>query len=189
LKSIVKAIQSLQLLPEAELLVLDSLVKPRKLAKNEFFISEGNVCREMVFIDSGILRSFYHTAEGTEVTSCIRFEQELMSAFSSFITQAPSEENIQALVETQLWVLTYDELQTLYARSAEWQQVGRILTEMQYVDSEKRIASFLKQSAQERYESLIREHALYMKYIPQHYLASYLGITPRHLSRLRKAVI
>lgn len=177
---------SLQLLSEGELETLNGLTINKSLKKGEFLIQEGRVCNEIVFIKSGILRSFYINNEGDEVTNCISFENELMSAFSSFITQQPTSENIQALSDIELLVLGRKELDILYASSTTWQTVGRILTELQYVELEKRIASFQKQTAKQRYEALVSNQPNYIKLIPLQYLASFLGISPRHLSRLRR---
>ncbi|MNL58771.1 hypothetical protein D3C87_1824370 [compost metagenome] len=111
-----------------------------------------------------------------------------MSAFSSFISHKPTEENIQAIADTELLVLNKSDLLFLYENSSAWQNVGRFLTELQYVDLEKRIVSFQKDTAKQRYEKLLSNHSKYIKFIPLKYLASYLGITPRHLSRLRKEI-
>lgn len=92
------------------------------------------------------------------------------------------------VVDTELLILKRSDMELLYENSSAWQKVGRFLTEMQYVELEQRTVSFQKQSAKQRYETLIGHHSNYIKYIPNQYLASYLGITPRHLSRLRKEI-
>lgn len=184
----IKFFRSLQLLSDTELQLLDGLSIMKSLRKGEFLIQEGKVCDEIGFIKSGILRSFYINSEGDEITNCITFENEFMSAFSSFITQQPTDENIQALSDTELLSLNRNELDFLYANSPAWQKVGRILTELQYVELEKRMVSFQKQTAKQRYEILLKNHSNYIRYIPLQYLASFLGITPRHLSRLRKGL-
>jgi CRP-like cAMP-binding protein len=178
--------KSLQLLSDNDLQKMDGLPISKTLKKGMFLIQEGKICNEIAFIKSGILRSFYINNEGEEITNCITFENELMSAFSSFITQKPTEENIQAVVDTELLILKRSDMELLYENSSAWQKVGRYLTEMQYVELEQRTVSFQKNSAKQRYEKLIEHHSNYIKYIPLQYLASYLGITPRHLSRLRK---
>jgi len=101
-----------------------------------------------------------------------------MSAFSSFITQKPTEENIQAIMDTELLILKRSDMDMLYEKSSAWQKVGK----------EQRIVSFQKHTAKQRYETLIEQHSNYLKYIPLQFLATYLGITPRHLSRLRKEI-
>ena len=89
--------KSLQLLSDNDLQKMDGLPISKTLKKGMFLIQEGKICNEIAFIKSGILRSFYINNEGEEITNCITFENELMSAFSSFITQKPTEENIQAV--------------------------------------------------------------------------------------------
>jgi hypothetical protein len=87
-----------------------------------------------------------------------------------------------------LQVISRTDLLNLYKKSIRWQEVGRILAEMQYVELEKRIVSFQKQNAKQRYEELLKNHPNYIQYIPLNNLASFLGITIRHLSRLRKEI-
>lgn len=180
--------RNLNLLTEEELAMIYNLPKRKILKNKEYLIKEGEVCNEITFIESGVLRSFYITSQGTETTNCIVFENGFMAAFSSYITQQPTEENIQAIGNVELFVLERADLEWLYSQSTAWQNVGRILTEWQYVEMEKRVASFQKQTAKQRYESLLQKHSNYIKNVPLQYLASYLGITPRHLSRLRKEV-
>jgi len=181
----IEFLKSLQLLSDCELQKLHDKTIVMKLKKNAFMIKEGDVCNVLVFVKSGILRSFYSNVEGKETTKCIVFQNEFAAAYSSFITQQPTFENIHALCDTELIVLKREDLYSLYAESSEWQHVGRILTELHYIDQEKRTVSFQKQTAKERYESLLQNHAAYIKFIPLKHLSSFLGITPRHLSRLR----
>jgi CRP-like cAMP-binding protein len=181
-------LKSFNLLTNNELDEVEKYISIRILNKGEFFITEKKICTEVAFIQSGILRSFYNSTDNEEITNCISFENELTSAFSSFITQLPTDENIQAISDSVLLVLTKDDLEMLYKSSATWQEIGRLLTEMQYVELEKRIVSFQKFSAKQRYQELLKHHSKYIQFIPLQYLASYLGITPRHLSRLRREI-
>jgi len=180
--------KSLQILSDKDLQIMEGLPISKTLKKGTFLIQEGKICNEIAFIQSGILRSFYINNEGDEITTCITFENQLMSAFSSFITQKPTEENIQAIMDTELLILKRSDMDMLYEKSSAWQKVGKYLTEMQYVEMEQRIVSFQKHTAKQRYETLIEQHSNYLKYIPLQFLATYLGITPRHLSRLRKEI-
>lgn len=182
----VEFLQALKILSDSELEKLNSVITNRLLKKNDFFVKEGNICNEIVLIKSGILRSYYINNKGDEITKCIAFKNELASAYSSFITQEPTFENIQAICDTELVVLKRNDLYNLYQNNAEWQNAGRLLTELHYIELENRTVSFQKQTAKERYETLIMNHSKYLKHIPLKHLSSYLGITPRHLSRLRK---
>ncbi|HJY11463.1 MAG TPA: Crp/Fnr family transcriptional regulator [Flavobacterium sp.] len=181
--------QSIQNIPQIELDQLDGLITFRKLKKGDLLLTENQVCNEIVFIKSGILRSYFFNHQGDEITNCFAFESEFMASFSSFITQEIAEENIQALANTELQVISRENLEKLYKSSIHWQEIGRKLTEMEHVRLQKRMISFQKLSGTQRYEELYQNHKKYLQLIPLQYLASYLGVTPRHLSRIRKAIL
>ena len=180
--------QSLHILSEAELARLDGLTKPKQLRKGDFLIRAGTVCTELLYVHSGLLRSFYVKENGEEATYCLTFPGQPMTALSSLITQLPTEENIQALGPTEVEVLRRDDLERFYADSIGWTRAGKFLMEQQYVELEKRIFSLQQLSARQRYEQLLAQHPAYLRHVPLQHLASLLGITPRHLSRLRRAV-
>lgn len=181
--------QSINILPQNELDQVDDLISFRKLKKGEILLKENQVCNEIYFIKKGILRSYFFNHQGDEITNCFAFESEFMASFSSFITQKPAEENIQALVDTELQIISRENLEKLYKFGKHWQEIGRKLTEMEYVTLQKRMISFQKLSGAQRYEELYQNHQKYLQLIPLQYLASYLGVTPRHLSRIRKAIL
>lgn len=181
--------QSIQNISQIELDKLENLITFRTLKKGELLLKENQVCNEIYFIKKGILRSYFFNHQGDEITNCFAFENEFMASFSSFITQNVAEENIQALAETELQVLSRESLEKLYNLGNHWQEIGRKLTEMEYVTLQKRMISFQKLSGTQRYEELYKNHQKYLQLIPLQYLASYLGVTPRHLSRIRKAIL
>lgn len=181
--------QSIHHFSSEELVLLESLITSRKLKKGEFLLREDQVCKEVVYIKKGILRSYFFNHQQDEITNCFAFENELMASFSSFITQNVSEENIQALADTELHVISRDSLELLYSKGLHWQEIGRKLTEMEYVTLQKRMISFQKLSGTQRYQELYKNQKKYIQLIPLQYLASYLGVTPRHLSRIRKATL
>lgn len=186
MKSVFKSVQNFS---DGELNLLDDLVQFRTLKKGELLLTENEVCNEVVFIKKGILRSFFVNHKGDEITNCFAFENEFMASFASFITEKKAEENIQALADAELEILNRKDLEKLYQSGFNWQETGRKLTELEFVNLHKRMVSFQKFSAAQRYEELYKNHQRYVQLIPLQYLASYLGVTPRHLSRIRKAVI
>lgn len=181
--------QSIQDFSASELSLLDDLITFRTLKKGELLLTENQVCNEIVFIEKGILRSFFVNHKGDEITNCFAFENEFMASFASFITEETAEENIQALTDTQLQILNRNALEKLYQSGFNWQETGRKLTELEFLNLHKRMISFQKLSGAQRYEELCTNHQKYIQLIPLQYLASYLGITPRHLSRIRKVVV
>lgn len=179
-------LNSFNLLSDNELNQISSHLTVRALEKGEYFIKEGRICSEIAFVKSGILRSFYTKDNGEEITYCITFENNLSTAYSSYITGQRSPESIQALTHVELLILKKEDIERISENSLNWIKLLRHLAEQQYVEMEKRIFSYQKEKASERYLELLNEHPDYIRHIPLQYLASYLGITPRHLSRIRK---
>lgn len=161
----------------------------KHLQKGDFFISEGKSCKEAAFIKSGILRSFFTPESGEEITYCITFPNTLMTAYSSFITSLPTLENIQAMAPCELLVIQKTDIDQLAKSSISWITFFKIIAEQQYIELEKRLFLFQKEKAKKRYMDLLENQPTYVQQIPLQYLASYLGITPRHLSRLRKEIV
>lgn len=159
------------------------------LEKGDFFIQEGKVCSQLVFTVNGMLRSFFTKDDGDEVTYCFTFPNNLMTAYSSFITGNPTEENIQALTKVDLLVLDMENLLPLISSSTNWIRLQQFFAEQQYMALEKRIFSYQKERAQKRYLELIQQQPRLLQHVSLHHLASYLNITPRHLSRIRKEVL
>jgi len=181
--------QQFGLLTAAELNQVDHFLTKRLLKKGEFLIQEGKICDEVVFVKSGILRSFYYSDKAEEITYCLTFPDNVMTAFSSLITGNPTEESIQALTDVEVIVINKQSLEKLYQSGNGWLKLGKHLTELQYIGLENRIFGYQKYSAKKRYEELLNNQAEFIQKIPVQYLASYLNITPRHLSRLRKEII
>lgn len=184
-----KYFASFNILSIEDLNRMDPFLTTREIKKGDFLIQAKYICKEIAFIKSGVLRSYFTDNEGTETINCITFEGEMMAAFSSFIKQAPTDENIQAIIDTRIEVLQKTDLDYLYEVSPQWQKLGRVLTEIQYLKLEERIISFLKDDATKRYKLLEKNNSEYIKRIPLHYIASYLGISTRHLTRIRKSLL
>ena len=158
----------------------------KTLNKSDFFIKEGEVCSEIAYIKSGIFRSFYLSGNEEEITSCIKFPGSLMTAYSSFITGQSTFVNMQAILPAELLVVQKSVLDDLAKNNPNWMKFLKIIAEQQYVELEKRTFQFQSDNAAQRYKVLLEKHPEYIQSIPLQYLASYLGITQRHLSRIRK---
>ncbi|PIF46708.1 CRP-like cAMP-binding protein [Chryseobacterium sp. 52] len=164
------------------------LFETRKVQKNDFFVQEGEKCREIAFIVSGIFRSYYISDEGKDMTYCFRFPNQLMAGYSSFISDTPSMENMQAITDADLMVFKKDALDGLVKDDLNWTKFLKMIAEQEYLELEKRFFQLQRDSAARRYEALLGNQPYYVQKIPLQYLASYLGITQRHLSRIRKEI-
>lgn len=180
--------ESFDILTQAEIEDIIPFFLRRKLNKSDYFIREGEACDEIAFIISGIFRSFYISGSGEEITYCFRFPNDLMAAYSSFITGDGSVENMQAISPAELLVIKKEEIDKRTRENFNWMKFLKIVAEQQYIELEKRIFELQKDNAAQRYSSLVQNQPEYIRNIPLQYLASYLGITQRHLSRIRKEI-
>jgi CRP-like cAMP-binding protein len=159
----------------------------KKLKKFDYFIKEGEVCHDVAFIESGTFRSYYVSDKGEEVTYCFMFQNNLMTAFSSFLTARPTQENIQAITDVELLLVSKTHMERLVNDNPGWLHFSKTMAEQQYIEMEQRIFQLQKSDALKRYSDLVESQSDYLQKIPLKYLASYLGITQRHLSRIRQA--
>ncbi len=161
----------------------------KRLNKFDYYIKEGETCKSVTFVLSGILRSFYTSDKGDDITYCITFPENFMTAYSSFLTHQPTRENIQAITETELLIIPKEKIDSLSKRGGNWIVFQKVIAEQQYIELEKRIFLLQGSDAQKRYADLMKNQPKYIQHIPLQYLASYLGISQRHLSRIRKEII
>lgn len=159
----------------------------RFLAKGDFLYREGGICHHLAFVVDGLVRSFYHI-EGEEVTRFIVTKNFFVTAFSSFISRKPSNENIQAITDSRLLVICYEDLQMLYRKHSSWQELGRRLIEESHLRLEQRVLTLLTHTAEQRYRALAITQPELLKHVPLQYIASLLGIKPETLSRIRRKV-
>jgi len=174
------------ILTEQEIKEAQSLFSFRELRRNDYFAREGEPCREIAYVQSGLFRSYYPDAKGSDTTFCFRFQGEMIASYSSFITGLPGNETIQALTPARLQVISREAINRLADKSVNWVRVLKVIAETEYVELEKRVLQLQKNNASQRYQELIQTQPAYINDIPLQYLASYLGITQRHLSRIRR---
>lgn len=133
-----------------------------------------------------MLRIYYYNDKGDETTCYFALPNDFVTSFSSFNSNTPSTENIQAILPTELLVIHKYDLDKLYKEILSMQEFGRKAAENMTIAMEKRIALFQNNTAEDRYRYLMKHNPVLLQTVPLQYLASYLGITPQHLSRLRK---
>ena len=165
-----------------------SLLKFKKtiIEKGEFFIEQNKTSKQIAFINSGILRTYYVNEKGEEITSCFCMENNFASSYKSFILQTPSNIAMVALEKTELLVINFDYIQELYKESANWQTIGRLVAEKEFIVMEQYASILNNETAKEKYLRLLKEQPEILQKSPINFIASYLGITRRTLSRIRK---
>jgi CRP/FNR family transcriptional regulator, anaerobic regulatory protein len=184
---ITRFIQHVVPVPTDEVEAFCRHAKPKHLEKHEVFIREGEVCEHLLFIHKGLLRYTFLT-DGQEHTKdfAVDTSNRFCTAFTSLVTGQHSQISIEALEDTQAscWSITY--LQPLWDGSLVWQTWARRMAQGLYIRKEQREITFLRDSAFERYQRFLREFPEVVERVPQHYMASYLGVTPEALSRLKR---
>jgi CRP-like cAMP-binding protein len=163
---------------------LSQTLKTKTIAKKEYLLKAGHISRKICFIEKGLLRCFYDQGDN-EVSSWFMKEGDVIVSVESFFKQKPSYESIQAIEETMVHYIEYNELQYIYKTYPEFNYVGRVLTENYYTLSEQRLFSIRMQRSQERYEYLLQNFPEFILRVPSKYIASYLGITEETLSRIK----
>jgi CRP/FNR family transcriptional regulator, anaerobic regulatory protein len=158
---------------------------PKHLPKKEFLVRQGETCRHIAFINEGLLR-LYYDVEGVEHVRQFHFERSFCGEYQSFLTEKPAQMSLQALEDSELLLISHADLHALFRLSKEFERIGRILAEQSFIFVSQRFASMLLESPEERYQILVRERPKVVQRVPQYMIASYLGITPEALSRIRK---
>ena len=164
-----------------------SCLRTRCYKSNEMILTEGEMEDYLSFIDTGIVRYFVESA-GKEVTVDFAFEGSFYCAYDSFYSRKKTVMHIQALTPCTLYSISFDQLQNLYAICPIANRMGQLATEYLLSKKVKRELDLLIKTPQERYEALLKNRVKLIQHIPQIYLASYIGVVPETLSRIRKRI-
>lgn len=173
-------------LNEEELEKLISICNITHLKKGELWLREGQVPKSFAFIDQGIFRIYYANAEGVYVTKSFFQEGSIVSAYTAMQGNEEAYFNIEALTDAVLVEVNYHKWLEMYHANSDWKDFLLALLTKGYIKKERRERELLQLSAEERYNSFLKEYPGLEKRIKQHYIASYIGITPVALSRIRK---
>jgi CRP-like cAMP-binding protein len=172
--------------PEEVMGDLISRFKSVRLCKNDLLLVPDKVCNKLFFVNKGCLR-LYYLANGVDTTVWFSFENNSAIELSSFLSGEPSNYFLEAIEDSEILSLDKSELTGLYERHPEMQKVMRTFWEDVILNLLKRFTALQKDSAEKRYLDLMA-HPIYLQRIPQKYLASYVGVTPTSLSRIRRNI-
>jgi CRP-like cAMP-binding protein len=159
---------------------------PGKVKAKEYFLKEGQVSDKIGFVKSGILRMFIHDEDNNDITTQFFSAGSLIISFDSFNNQVPARENIVAMEDAELMVMTYPKLQELYQRVPVWQQICKDLADKKSQDMHQRSIQLQTLSATERYRQFCLDYPEVIQKVALRHVASYLGIDIATLSRIRK---
>lgn len=161
------------------------LFKPRLYRKRQYVLQEGDICTQFNFVVRGCLRMYKIDEKGN--THIIQFTSEnwWLMDIGSFHGKAPSELNIDALEDTMVFQISYENLIELYTKAPKFNLIFRVLIENSFVSLQKRLLQNISSTAEERYLSFIQNYSHLTNRLPQVQIAAFIGISPEFLSRLR----
>jgi len=159
---------------------------PKTIKKHRFLLNEGDVCKYLGFVNSGCLREYTLDNKGIEHIIQFAIEDWWVSDLNSFLSGLPATHNIDALQDSEILLLEKSSREELLNANPKMDRFFRILLESNYIATRQRVADSLSESAEERYLKFIKTYPKLFEQIPQNQIASYLGITPQSLSRIRK---
>ena len=172
---------------EKERSALEDILIFREVPKKFPLLKIGEISREIYFINKGCARMFYDK-DGEEITGFFFLENMMLSGFESMLTRQPSQQGIETLESCELVILPYSAFDELHAKIPRLNIFTRKLLAERFVFAQKVVASLILDSPEERYLRLFQRQPELLNRVPQHMLATYLGITPVSLSRIRKRI-
>jgi CRP-like cAMP-binding protein len=174
-------------LSEKDWQIFSSKLVRREFAKKSVLLKVGQKENYLSFVEKGIIR-FCIPTEFDDLTFGFAFADNFVSAYDFFLTQQPSNYQLETITETVLWSLSYEDLQKIYAETEIGNTIGRLASEDLFLKKSKRELSLLTDTAEQRYLNLFTEQPHLLQLVPLKYIASYIGITPQALSRIRKRI-
>lgn len=166
----------------------EDIVELRELKKKEFLLEPGKVCQHQSYVNKGALRSYLIDTNGEEHTVQFAIEDWFISDFSSYIDQKPGSLHIEAMENSELFQISYDKTEKLCADYPVFERYFRLVAQKAFAFSQKRILSKIGLSAEERFLEFNEMYPQIVKRVPQYALASYLGMSPEFLSKIRKRI-
>lgn len=182
-----QSLQQMIQISESELQHFLSQTTLRTFKRNTYLSLPNSVPNEVFFINKGIIRVMTTDNEGAEHTIHFTLENQFIADYSCFITQQKSVYSLQAIEDTEVVVLPRATIEWGYQYLTEGQKMGRLIAEFYFIYQDNRLKNMYSLTPKERYDNITEVFPNIHNRVPQHMIASYLGISPVHLSRLKKA--
>ncbi|WP_035483135.1 Crp/Fnr family transcriptional regulator [Gaetbulibacter saemankumensis] len=170
-----------------EQLIIDSF-KPFNLKKGEYFLESGKINRHVAFLHSGLIRYFVYN-NSDEATFEFTKEGEFLADYQSFNNKTPSLQNIQAIEDCEMLIISYSDLQNIFNKVSTGNLIGRIIIEHRFDIMVRQLLAIYMQGHVERYKSFVDNYSGLAQRIPQYHIASYVGVKPPSLSRIKKKFV
>lgn len=185
--ALLSAIQQYISLSAKDAEVVLSLFKRKTIEKGDYLLKEGETCRHLSFIEKGLLRYFMND-DGKDITHFFAAENDFACNYESLLKHSPSRKNIQAIEETVIWTISPSDLEVFYKQTEQGEKFGRLLMEKELLNTISRFLEHYTHSPEQRYQDFLSQFSTLQQRIPQYYIASYVGVQPPSLSRIRKRI-
>lgn len=182
-------IQKVDSLKLDEIELIKKLFKPIQITRNTVLEEQDKIPNYLYFINSGFMRLFYYDNNGEEQTTFLSAKSNFIASFSSLIHQTKALENVECISDCSLLKISYADTKTLIDKSECFKNFSVLMFEKAISSSSLRANDLANLNSKERYEKLLVEKPYFIQNIPLQYIASYLGIKPQSLSRIRKQII
>ncbi len=186
---LIKHIRQKVTLSEQDVVLLKTFFVQKKLEKKQFLLREGEICNYFAFVSRGILKSFMTDEKGQDRISLFAFEGWWISDFNSFINREKALLNIDAIENSELLLISFENYERLTLKIPVMDRYFRILYQNSLVTKDRRLMISNKSTAEEKYLSLVQTNPEIAKKISHTLIASYLGLSPETISRIRKKLL
>jgi CRP-like cAMP-binding protein len=176
-------------LDQEEISCFISMLKQKQVTKKDFVLREGQICKNISFVHSGLLRAYHLDKEGKEATIMFALRDWWITDMFCFINQQPAMLNIVAVENSGVFQLQKNDLDMLYVKVPKFERFFRIIMQNAYIREQLRVIQNLSLPAEERYKNFLAKYPQVSKQVTQKQIASYLGITPEFLSTIRRKSI
>lgn len=188
ISKIYNSIRPIVSLTDDEFALFSNSFELKTLAKNDYFLEEGQICNFIGFVNLGALIYFKSLDNGNEITTDFAFEGDWVNNNQSRLNNSPSTINIKAIENSEVLVIKQEDLTDLYLQIPKIERLGRILMEQAYLKIAEQSIELQVLSAKERYENLLKKYPEIFQKVQLYHIANYLGIAPKSLSRIRKEI-
>ena len=180
-------IHNYTMISDAEWTIIEKHLVRMEVKKETIILKEGKICRYLYFLESGLLR-FFILKNGNDITKYFTDIPYCFTSIQSFETQIPAKESIETLEDTILWAMTFEDVQSLFSLPA-WNTFARKLIQEVQTYTDEILEELQTETAENRYKKMLFEHDTLLQRVPLKHIASYLGIAPQSLSRIRKSTM
>lgn len=185
MQNLLKAIQRYVTLSEADVSVIGQLFNKKEIKITGTLLKAGDICSEFIFIERGLFRHYINN-DGKEETYYFSSENDFICDYESFVNRTVSNKTIVAIEDSVVYSVSFNQMQQFYSKVSTGERFGRLLTEEVFTNAIKHILSIHTDSAEQRYLDFLTRYRHIQQRIPQYYIASFIGVTPQSLSRIRR---